>query len=347
MFGGVQAVVSRAVRIAALLSVVASLFAILTAGASAAAPGEVTSFRVPSPCYGTNIAAAPREGVLLRQCENPESNSGRAAIGALLPSGQILEAATIDAPEGPLLAGPEDEIWVAANKLGSTEAISIDRIDPDGNVRIFDVPNSDRELVPIVHALTLGPEGSLWAAVGEGEKSIGTYFGSFGGELVRISPDGAIDAFPLPHQIEPLGIALGSDGNLWFTGVFGRKDGEHEHDAGVGFIGRMTPAGELSLFRTPARRASPEAIATGPDGRLWFVEGRIGKIGTIDVRGNFGRRYEVRPISAGPEGLALGPDGNMWTSAGGLMRLTPTGQQTFFRVGYGPPVVGAEGGHLE
>src|ERR1700684_2873465 len=57
---------------------------------------------------------------------------------------------------------------------------------------------------------------------------------------------------------QPLGIAAGPDGNVWFT------------ELGANVIGRSTLTGEMTEFTGLAGPA--ETIAAGPDGNLWFTE---------------------------------------------------------------------------
>src|SRR4249920_2647746 len=68
---------------------------------------------------------------------------------------------------------------------------------------------------------------------------------------------------------QPLEIARGPDGNLWFTEIEGNR------------IGRITPLGVVTEFSAGmSAGALPIGIAAGPDGNLWFTElvGRIGRI---------------------------------------------------------------------
>jgi hypothetical protein len=97
-----------------------------------------------------------------------------------------------------------------------------------------------------------------------------------GDQIARIDPNSdQVSVFPIPiERARPLGIALGPDGDLWFT----------EYAEGLGqSIGRVTPSGEISEFQTPEAEAGPYGIAAGPDGNMWLTEstkGRIGRIGT-------------------------------------------------------------------
>ena len=82
-----------------------------------------------------------------------------------------------------------------------------------GSVRSFGWEGNRRLLSEIV----AGPDGNLWFT---------DY--SFN-RIGRITPTGAITAFPLPiHNSNPWGIAAGPHGTLWFT------------EQGLDEIGRLT-----------------------------------------------------------------------------------------------------------
>jgi hypothetical protein len=57
----------------------------------------------------------------------------------------------------------------------------------------------------------------------------------------------------------PMGITVGSDGNLWFT------------ETSAGRIGRITPAGSATDYALGSNHI-PEFITGGPDANLWFTE---------------------------------------------------------------------------
>ncbi|MEA2785004.1 MAG: virginiamycin lyase [Candidatus Eremiobacteraeota bacterium] len=136
----------------------------------------------------------------------------------------------------------------------------------------------------------------------------------------------------IANNSSPAGIALGPDGNLWFTEQSGDR------------IGRVTPRGVVTEFSagiTPF--SNPTAITAGPDGNLWFTEnagfsgasttGRIGRITTAGVITEFSTGI---PSGAHPAGIAAGSDGNLWfsdTSAPRVGRITPAGAVTMFATG--------------
>ncbi len=101
-----------------------------------------------------------------------------------------------------------------------------------------------------------------------------------------------------------LGIAAGSDGNLWFTEYSGNR------------IGKITTAGVITEYTTGMTGTGPTGIAAGSDGNLWFTEldsNRIGKITTAGRITDYTTGItNVAPFGATPYGIAAGPDGNLW-----------------------------------
>jgi virginiamycin B lyase len=119
----------------------------------------------------------------------------------------------------------------------------------------------------------------------------------------------------------PFGIAVGSDGALWFTENEGNK------------IGRITTSGVLTEYPLPSSGGSgPSSIAAGPDGALWFVlPAAIGRITTAGVISE----YPVPEFVPGPPGgITAGPDGAMWFVAGnsGIGRISTAGATTFYKL---------------
>jgi streptogramin lyase len=126
--------------------------------------------------------------------------------------------------------------------------------------------------------------------------------GSTGG--IYYSPvkatSGTVVEYPLSTSGYPLGIAPGTDGNLWFTEYIGNK------------IGKITPSGSITEYVVPTPGASLAGIAAGPDGSLWFAERFGGKIGRITTSGAITEYVIPTTGSATPYFIAAGPDGNLW-----------------------------------
>ena len=146
------------------------------------------------------------------------------------------------------------------------------------------------------------------------------------------APPGAscptIDEFPLPVAVsEPLGIAPGPDGNLWFTEDAGNR------------IGRITTAGTITEFPLPQPESLLRNITSGPDSRLWFTEASQTKstIGAITTTGAI-VQFTLPITNSQPLGIAVGPDGNIWFTesnpfAGNKIgRISTSGSLTEFAI---------------
>lgn len=139
-----------------------------------------------------------------------------------------------------------------------------------------------------------GVPGAL-AARGDG----GVWYTDPGGSAIGfVTSSGATGRYPIGGAGYPRGVTSGPDGNAWFT----------VEAQGTGWIGRMTPAGEVTRFPLPQSRQGPGPIVAGPDGNLWFAMadalGRVTPRGEITV-------VEVGP-SAGRPSLTVGPDKAIW-----------------------------------
>jgi virginiamycin B lyase len=143
----------------------------------------------------------------------------------------------------------------------------------------------------------------------------------------------SITEFPVPNPVgvtspQPVGIAPGSDGALWFTMV-----------GGTGTIGRIptnaTPNTSTSITEYPLptaiASAAPIAITNGPDGALWFTEEFAGKIGRIPTNATANSSAQMTVTNAStlnPSGIITGVDGNLWfgdATTNRVVRMTPDG----------------------
>jgi streptogramin lyase len=123
-----------------------------------------------------------------------------------------------------------------------------------------------------------------------------------------------ITDFPIDSMLSagPSSIALGPDGNLWFS--LSTEFGSMAADTGDA-VGLINPAGTTSTaFELPTVYGGPIAVTAGPDGRVWFVEWD-GKIGHIDTDGKNAAEFPIPASAAGPSkpnGITVGPDKNIW-----------------------------------
>ena len=147
--------------------------------------------------------------------------------------------------------------------------------------------------------------------------------GARSGPITVITPQAKItssQSLPvLTTPTQPLGIAAGPDGNLWFTASVCCTGTLDE-------IARITPHGQVAEFSLPTL-ASPGGIVAGPDGNLWFTEAN--KIGRITPSGAI---TEFGPVSR-PGTITRGADGNLWfteSPSTAVGRITPSGVITQF-----------------
>ena len=70
--------------------------------------------------------------------------------------------------------------------------------------------------------------------------------------------------------IDPRGLTVGADGNLWFASEFQSA------------LGRITPDGVITTYAIPDASTRPRGIVAGPDGNLWFVGDGPMSVGRVD-----------------------------------------------------------------
>jgi virginiamycin B lyase len=127
------------------------------------------------------------------------------------------------------------------------------------------------------------------------------------GAIGRITKAGVVTTYRDTGTINPQTLALGPDGNVWFTNRFG-------FSTRPGSIGRITPGGVITVF-SDASITEPQAIAAGPDGAMWFTnraistnDGSIGRITTDGAVSTFTSPHITGAVGA----ITAGADGAMW-----------------------------------
>jgi virginiamycin B lyase len=126
-----------------------------------------------------------------------------------LALGQAITEFPVPSPSFNIVSGPDGNLWFTSASPGSG------KISTSGVVTQVSIGNSDT-----VGDLVFDKDGSLWFA--EGANSI-----------AHMSPNGEIVAFTLPGTSFS-GIAVGADGNLWFSGLPATA------------IGKITSSGSVS-----------------------------------------------------------------------------------------------------
>jgi virginiamycin B lyase len=209
----------------------------------------------------------------------------------------ITTRGVLQGPATSVVAGPDGALWHTSNGkqarvgrttlLGQTTEQVLEDADPGAIIR--------------------GPDDTLWFADAEG--AIG-----------RVALDGTVGTVADVDAGRPTNLAVGTDGNVWVTiATKGEDDG--------GAIGRLTPAGELTVFDA-GLTADPYDIASGWDGALWFTEPGADRVGRITAAGT----VTEFPAAGRPTSLATAFDGAVWFTAadGAIGRIALDGTVTSF-----------------
>ncbi|MCB9371831.1 MAG: S-layer homology domain-containing protein [Microthrixaceae bacterium] len=190
-----------------------------------------------------------------------------------------------------LVVAPDGTVWFTshANDL-------IGRLDP-GTGEITTFGASEFNIEGPNH-LAVTDDGIVWFTNEDNDR------------IGRLDPDtGVVNVFEDARFRDPGGITAGPDGNVWFTAP--TTTGSYPTP---GWIGRITPSGQITLVPLPGGRQASRGIVLGPDQRLWFVIDEVAinsrNLGALDpdtlVTAVYGTNHP------GPEDLTVGADGNIW-----------------------------------
>lgn len=222
--------------------------------------------------------------------------------------GQVSVVAEHVRSEGFALTG-DGSVWFTGGFYG------INRIGPDGSLESYPFPDSS-SFTSAGGPIVTGADGNVWfptyrsPRLGEEGPTVAA--------IARATPGGEIVEFDLPGAGGyPTRVALGPDGNVWFT--------EFRENS----VGRISPSGEIASFPLPPG-SRPGNIVAGADGALWFAEATSdgAMLGRLSTTGEF----QQFPVGADKEqaigALASGPDGRLWFSleAGAIHRMSPSGR---------------------
>ena len=134
----------------------------------------------------------------------------------------------------------------------------------------------------------------------------------FGGSSIgRVSTSGLLlDDW---SSVGATSITAGPDGAMWFTfeapGAVCKDDASGFVVCTNGSIGRISVTGSVTTYPLPGNGA-PTSITAGPDGALWFVIDDPGLIGRITTDGVL-TEYAL-PDHSFPFTITTGPDGALW-----------------------------------
>jgi streptogramin lyase len=329
-------------------SALAAVCAAVLAPLAQAAAGTVMTYPIPGTSAPYGIAAGPDGRIWFT--DPTYRQIGRMATNGSIGAGDLLGTPGTE-PADFITAGPDSDMWAggAAHVFKvPTDATSTSDIvsygphaaggittGPDGRLWFTYVPDPGSGANYLGAITTAGSEidyqvGSAgspqYISDGIATGSDGKLWLGYDDAIARMSRTGVIgsgDVFPLPAPAAsvPNQLALGPDGNVWFT------------EGVPAAVGKITPSGQITLFETPTASSLPYGIAAGPDGRMWFAERNADKIGAIPTDATSGTditEYPIGGTNVGAINIAAGPDGRMWfneTNTGSLGAIT-TGSTT-------------------
>ncbi|MEV5949303.1 hypothetical protein [Streptomyces sp. NPDC051993] len=224
--------------------------------ASVSPDGRITQHRLAdalhAPSLDPTYLAVASDGSVWFTCPNH--------VGRLAPDGKVsLFDGPVMGPGSPdaITAGADGSVWYGS---ASVDASQLTHLTPSLSATRVPVPLAP--FAPHVTSLTFGPGGRLWFA----ESPITDQ----PSEIGYVDTGGHPKVWLLPTAATPVGsLVPGPDGALWFS----------ETNA----IGRITPSGAISSYRTSAMRYVRSVIA-GPDHAMWFTtDTAVGRITTAGV----------------------------------------------------------------
>jgi streptogramin lyase len=222
--------------------------------------GEFTEFPISGPpgMDGAGAITAGSDGALWF-VQGFDFNAFNAVIGRITTDG-VMSSVTIPNTQPPngITTGPDGALWITEVAVAGTDAPSIVRLTPSGDIIQYAAFKSSNNRG--YFGITTGADGALW------------YVGGFA--LHKITTGGTLSEFNM--QVSDGGIAAGQDGAVWFFGA----DANNKP-----VMWRATGSETLTAFPvpfTPGLQGS-QGLAPGPDGSIWFADPMNHQIGRFAV----------------------------------------------------------------
>jgi virginiamycin B lyase len=272
----------------------------IDAGAPATLRGlEITEFALP-------FRGSAPHGITIGPDNNiwfTETASNR--IGRITTNGVITEFPIGGSQKGPkgIATGSDNRLWFCAYNTGQIGAMTT-----NGVVTMYTIPRLASEPLKSPQYIVRG-------------SGLNMFYTDLSYRIGRVSPTGVFTQYVHQAGVNPWGLALGADNNIWFTAYFSDT------------VSRLRlPNGPTTSYPLQTL-ATPTMMTRGPDQAVWFTQlgagtNVPGKIARITTNGVI---TETVVGYTGPYGICTGPDGAMWFTeqrreTNSIGRLTPDGQ---------------------
>jgi streptogramin lyase/plastocyanin len=193
---------------------------------------------------------------------------------------------------GPAIIAIDEEngIWTALAKTGKLAHLS------NEVVTLYDIGIESRPVGLAIGTRANKHQGAIWIAA------------SYDNKLIRFDK---VTKQTREYKIEgenswPFNIALGPNGEIWFT------------QRASGRIGLLNPAtGATTHYDIQTPNCGPAGLAVDPrTGEVWFTESYADRIGRLNPATGEIKEYSMGEKStglvSGPAGLAVDKDGGVW-----------------------------------
>lgn len=263
--------------------------------ARSAAPAPIVEYAIEWPGK-----AAPRTGPGAHDA--PIGDGGGLLHGGQMAMGSTHEIAVDPAPDG--------GYWITGQNYDRIVHVS-----EGGRMRFYPMGAGSRP-----HGIVFDRKGRLWITL-EGLGQVVGFDPRSGAVVETYSVALACAGCAAPLNPHPHGLALASDGSLWFTGK------------ATGTVGRIEPGGRVTHFPLPTPGSTPIYVVEGPDRAMWVTELTGNMIARV-VPGAPVEEIAVPTPLSRPIAVAPGPDGAMWFSeeAGGRIGRIDRGVDGKWRV---------------
>jgi virginiamycin B lyase len=217
-----------------------------------------------------------------------------------------------------IIRGPDANVWLTDFYHGLV------RLDRSGRRKTFPLTYSSGGVMHrfLPAYATVGADGRFYVT-----GCVDT--GATCAVVAVVTTSGAISVVALPsgESARFSGIALGPDGNVWFTEA--------------GHVAKMTPAQAVTEYPYPSGETTNvlSGMAVGADGNMWFTELDTISAGRIEPATGAIVEYALaaQDIDCGVSGMMAAADGNLYFGCGtGFVQMTTAGAGTYFFTDYQP-----------